>query len=67
MCHLPRHLHISLKHKDTKDTACQGLSCWQACSLPWCLEQTHELAEYGWSPLLEVGLCVPIFLLSESQ
>ena len=43
MCHLPRHLHISLRHKDTKDTACQGLSCWQACSLPWCLEQTHEL------------------------
>ena len=31
--HLPRHLHISLRDNDTKDTACQGLSYWQACNL----------------------------------
>ena len=47
MCHLPRHLYISLRHKDTKDTVCQGRSCWHACNLPGCLEQTRELAEYA--------------------
>ena len=47
LCHLPSHLHISMRHTDTKDTACQGCSCWQACSLLGCLEQTHELAEYA--------------------
>ena len=45
--HLPRHLQISVRHKDTKDTACQGLSCWQACNLPRCLEQALELAQYA--------------------
>ena len=47
MCHLLIHLHTSLRHTDTKDTACQSCSCLQACSLPRCLEQTHGLAEYA--------------------
>ena len=47
MCHLPIHLHTSLRHTDTKDTACQSCSCWPACSLPRCLKQTHELAGYA--------------------
>ena len=63
MCHLPRHLHISLRHKDTKDIACQGLSCWQTCSLPRCLEQTHELAEYaGVIPCVLCVLCVGVLM-----
>ena len=57
MCHLPIHLHASLRHTDTEDTAFQGCSCWPACSLPRCLEQTHELAGYAgvnsWCPVLE--------------
>ena len=39
--------HTSERHTDTKDTAFQGCSCWQACSLPRCLEQTHGLAGYA--------------------
>ena len=47
--------HTSERRTDTKDTAFQCCSCWQACSLPRCLEQTHGLAEYA-----EVILLCPV-------
>ena len=55
---LPSHLQTSLRHTDTKDTTCQGCSCWQACSLPRCLEQIHELV-VSTLGLFCCVLCVP--------
>ena len=33
--------HTSERHTDTEDTAFQGCSCWQTCSLLGCLVQTQ--------------------------